>query len=264
MGRIQRTIASQASASSAGACRWSPQACMRKGCVNVFVPGRWNQRYCQDDGCHRELRRWQSARRQQRRRQRPEVRREHAERERTRRRARRAVARASPAGATEAASSATSTRSNESAGAWSRGKKNPAPFCGRPGCYEPLPHGGRPPFRYCGGQCGGVMRGARERERKRLRRRGLRSARPRRAKPSAGACVVGSPRASRASEAGSATAGGANFGVRYSRPAAGRDLSSRSAPDVRAAETVTPRPVEEVRHDRETPAHPRPRAPPAS
>ena len=42
---------------------------MRKGCGREYQPRRWNQRYCQDPECQREIRRWQAARRQARRRQ---------------------------------------------------------------------------------------------------------------------------------------------------------------------------------------------------
>ena len=42
------------------------RVCLRKGCGNVFQPRRWNQRYCQDQQCMQQLRRWQAAKRQQR------------------------------------------------------------------------------------------------------------------------------------------------------------------------------------------------------
>ena len=46
-----------------------PRICLRKGCGRKYQPRRWNQRYCQDPECLREVRRWQAARRQAKRRQ---------------------------------------------------------------------------------------------------------------------------------------------------------------------------------------------------
>jgi hypothetical protein len=46
---------------------------------------RWNQRYCQDPECRKEVARWQAAKRQQERRRRPEVRQQQAAAERERR-----------------------------------------------------------------------------------------------------------------------------------------------------------------------------------
>ena len=54
--------------------------CLRKGCGRKYQPRRWNQRYCQDPECLRQLRRWQAAQRQARRRQDDAIKAEHAAR----------------------------------------------------------------------------------------------------------------------------------------------------------------------------------------
>jgi len=59
--------------------------CLRKGCGQKYQPRRWNQRYCQDAECQREVRRWQAARRQAKRRLDAEAKAQHAEAERVRR-----------------------------------------------------------------------------------------------------------------------------------------------------------------------------------
>jgi hypothetical protein len=59
--------------------------CLRKGCGRRYQPRRWNQRYCQDPECLRQLRRWQAAQRQTRRREDDTVKAEHAAAERARR-----------------------------------------------------------------------------------------------------------------------------------------------------------------------------------
>jgi len=58
---------------------------MRKGCGRKYQPRRWNQRYCQEPECQREVRRWQAARRQARRRQDVVVKTRHAQAEKQRR-----------------------------------------------------------------------------------------------------------------------------------------------------------------------------------
>jgi hypothetical protein len=59
--------------------------CLRKGCRRKYKPRRWNQRYCQDPECKRQVDRWLEARRQAKRRQADKVKAEHAEAERARR-----------------------------------------------------------------------------------------------------------------------------------------------------------------------------------
>ena len=54
------------------------RVCPRKGCGAVYTPRTGNQRYCQDQQCLQEVRRWQADRRQKRRRLRPEVRKTQA------------------------------------------------------------------------------------------------------------------------------------------------------------------------------------------
>jgi hypothetical protein len=59
--------------------------CLRKGCGCKYQPRCWNQRYCQDPECQREVRRWQAARRQARRRLDEAAKAQHAEAQRARR-----------------------------------------------------------------------------------------------------------------------------------------------------------------------------------
>jgi len=59
--------------------------CLRKGCGRKYQPQRWNQRYCQDPECLREVRRWQAAQRQARHRQRASAKARHAQVEKERR-----------------------------------------------------------------------------------------------------------------------------------------------------------------------------------
>jgi hypothetical protein len=59
--------------------------CLRKGCGRKYQPRRWNQRYCQDPECQRQVRRWQAAQRQAKRRLDAEAKAQHAEAQRLRR-----------------------------------------------------------------------------------------------------------------------------------------------------------------------------------
>jgi hypothetical protein len=79
-------------------CPRRPRArvCLRKGCGRKYLPRRWNQHYCQDPDCLREVRRWQAAKRQARRRQDEKVKAQHAETQRQRRKAQRQGAAAEP------------------------------------------------------------------------------------------------------------------------------------------------------------------------
>ena len=63
-----------------------PRICLRKGCGRKYQPRCWNQRYCQDSECLRQVRRWQAARRQAKRRQDDRVKAQHAQAEKERRR----------------------------------------------------------------------------------------------------------------------------------------------------------------------------------
>jgi hypothetical protein len=59
--------------------------CLRKGCRRKYQPRCWNQRYCQDPECLRQIRRWQAARRQAKHRQDAQVKARHTQVERERR-----------------------------------------------------------------------------------------------------------------------------------------------------------------------------------
>jgi hypothetical protein len=61
------------------------RVCLRKGCRRKYQPRRWNQRYCQDPECLRQVHRWQAARRQAKRRQDARVKVRHAQAEKQRR-----------------------------------------------------------------------------------------------------------------------------------------------------------------------------------
>jgi hypothetical protein len=146
--------------------RWKERNCLRKECGRRFLPRQWNQPYCQEPECLREVRRWQAAKRQRQRRATAEGRQRHAEEERQRRK--RDSARADrlendgPAG-----------RERGCAGpAWSRSNNNlPEVLCDRPWCYEPPRESPRAPARYCGDACRAAMRRVQDRERKYLSRK---------------------------------------------------------------------------------------------
>jgi hypothetical protein len=70
---------------SARGRRPRPRICLREGCGRKYQPRSWNQRYCQDPECRREVHRWQAARRQAEHRQDADVKARHAEAERVRR-----------------------------------------------------------------------------------------------------------------------------------------------------------------------------------
>lgn len=150
-------------APSASPRRLRPRVCLRKGCGRRYQPRRWNQRYCQDPECLKLVRRWQNAQRQQQRRCQAAVRAQQAAAERQRRQRRR-QARASPQPDEPPPKCPSHGR------AWSRSRKNSAPFCQRPGCYEPLPANTRAPARYCGPACRQAVQRVLDRERKWLRR----------------------------------------------------------------------------------------------
>ena len=59
--------------------------CLNKGCGRKYQPRRWNQRYCQDPECLREVRRWLAAQRQAKRRENHDAKAEHARAESARR-----------------------------------------------------------------------------------------------------------------------------------------------------------------------------------
>jgi hypothetical protein len=59
--------------------------CLNKGCGRAYQPRRWNQRYCQDPECLREVNRWQAVQRQAKRRDDAKAKTEHAQAEKERR-----------------------------------------------------------------------------------------------------------------------------------------------------------------------------------
>ena len=62
-----------------------PRTCLNKGCGREYLPRRWNQRYCREPECLRQVRQWQAARRQAKHRQAAEAKVQHAEAEKARR-----------------------------------------------------------------------------------------------------------------------------------------------------------------------------------
>ena len=145
--------------------RLGPRTCLRKGCGQVFQPACWNQRYCQDPGCLREVRRWQAAKRQRVHRQSATNRKRQAEAEARRRQ------RARSAMADRQEGSPNSRQAPVTDDAWSRSNEILGDFCDRPGCYEPLPEDSRAPARYCGRDCRQAVRRVLDRERKWLIRK---------------------------------------------------------------------------------------------
>jgi len=134
-----------------------PRICLRKGCGRKYQPRRWNQRYCQEPECQREIRRWLAARRQARHRQAAAAKARHAQDQRARRQ--RAKAASQPAQKPE------SPPPRGHAADFFSG-----PLCARPGCYEPPMTSPRNPARYCGPACRHAVRKVRDRERKWLAR----------------------------------------------------------------------------------------------
>ncbi len=233
--------------------RFPPRSCHRKGCARVFVPQRWNQRYCREAECLRELHRWQAAKRQQRRRGQAEVRRQHAEAERQRRGRQREEARVRQAEQSSLVSNSSVPIDAPASRAWSRSKDIPHDFCDRPGCYEPLRPSCRATAHYCSDTCWEAEHRVRDRERK-YRRRKEKAASPWPAKEN------GSPRGDRRQCPCNAVPdreSDTNFG----RPTRVRGYRSPPAMTVPFRETHE----EEVpKHDRETSAGRRPRAPPSA
>ena len=250
MGQEQLTCSSTPSTRTS---RFPPRSCHRKGCDRVFVPQRWNQRYCREAECLRELHRWQNAKRQQWRRRRADVRRQHAEAERQRRGRQREEARVRQAEQSCLASSSSLPKSSLKRCAWSRSKNNPGDFCDRTGCYEPLRPSCRAPAHYCSDTCREAEHRVRDRERKYKWRKSKAAdrwlcdengstRRDRRPRP----CNAAANR-------GSGTAPACRAPVRGYRSPPAATVSSRETHE------------EEVpKHDRETSTGRRPRAPPSA
>jgi hypothetical protein len=173
MGRVQDTNEAEPSASRCGATsRWlGRRTCLRKGCGRSFRARQWNQRYCGEPECRREVRRWQATRRQRVRRASAEGREKHAEAERARRQRSAEQSKSAVDGDSALAISDPQSGCPEPS-AWSR-SETPLPrvVCDRPGCYEPPRDSRRTPASYCSDACRGAMRRVRDRERKYLDRK---------------------------------------------------------------------------------------------
>ena len=147
--------------------RLRPRLCLRKGCGHTYLPRRWNQRYCQDPECRREVRRWQAARRQARRRQNPTAKNQQAQAQR----ARRQRARSAPQ----------PPQNPEVTPARGHAAKIflPLVLCHRPGCYEPPLTSVRNRAHFCAPACRQAVRRVRDRERKWVSRNRFRTQRAR-------------------------------------------------------------------------------------
>lgn len=245
MGRCQDSSKGDAPASGR---RLGWRICLRKGCGRKYRAQQWNQRYCREPECLKEVRRWQAKKRQRRRRAAPEGRKSHAEAERARRQR---SARPSKPLSRDNASTATTVVS----GAWSRSK---TPLCDRPGCYEPPRDSRRAPSAYCSDACRACVRRVKDRERKWLARNTKAGQRKRRLEYHAAAkkqlplpgASSDAPRSGREPAGGRArtAVGGYRWGdeARVPLPQSG----SRSSPGVAS-------------HDSQTGVDGRPRAPPA-
>jgi hypothetical protein len=141
--------------------RCSPRArrprlrpCLRKGCNRQYQPRRWNQRYCRDPDCQRQVRRWQAARRQAAHRGDAAARSRHARAEKERRQ--RAKVAPKAVGNVDLAPA----RGHAAENFWA------LPVCDRPGCYEAPVVSPRNPARYCCPACRQALRNVLDRERK--------------------------------------------------------------------------------------------------
>ena len=130
-----------------------PRTCFRKGCGRKYQPRCWNQRYCQDPECLRQVRRWQDARRQAKRRRDDRVKAQHAQAEKERRRHAKTMPKAveNPEVAPHVVT---------------QQKFFSLPLCDRPGCHEPPVISLRNPARYCCAACRQAVRNVQDRERK--------------------------------------------------------------------------------------------------
>lgn len=253
MGREQHNSRTRRSSSTP---RFPPRACHRAGCGREFLPRSWNQRYCREAECLRELHRWQATKRQRRRREEAENQKQHAEAERQRRRRRGEMQ-----GASQGENPPPSDSQAKTPRAWSRSEKIPHDFCDRPGCYEPLPGPRRGPAQYCGRGCARAQRRVNDRERKFKQRRRKRKATPRRSRRRRKPLRrVRRPTPCKASCSERRRASGkARQRVRSGGQRAAAALSSRDR-------TELPEISEEVlghEHDSETSPGHRPRAPPS-
>ena len=151
----------------ARARRPRPRICLRKGCGCKYQPRRWNQRYCQDSECLRQVRRWQAARRQAKRRRGEAAKTQPAEAQVARRRRTRTALQ--PPKEPEV----TSKRGHAAEIIFA------TPLCGRPGCHEPPVKSIRNRGCFCSPACRQAVRRVLDRERKWRSRSTLRGRRPR-------------------------------------------------------------------------------------
>ena len=134
--------------------------CLRKECGRRYQPRPrcWNQRYCGDPECLRQVRRWQAARRQARYRLAAHIKARHAQAEKARR------LRLNAAAQTVADPEIASERGHAARTVF------PLLMCDRPGCYEHPASSIRNQARYCGRDCWLAVRNVLDRERKWLSR----------------------------------------------------------------------------------------------
>ena len=248
MGQQQHTSSHKRSPATG---RFPARTCHRRHCGRVFLPRQWNQRYCRDPDCLRELHRWQAAKRQRHRRSHEKVRQQHADAERQRRSRKREQRRAGGTSETPMASPLGRIDAPD-AGAWSRSKGAPEDFCDRPGCYDPVRPSCRAPARYCGDECRQAVRRVLDRERN-FKNRRKKAASPR-------GCGEIHAAGQDRRQAPSATVKGRGFHTASSRPRCVRGYGSSSEATLSSCETCQ----EVSPHDRETLTGRRPRAPPSA
>jgi len=232
--------------------RFPTRTCHRRHCGRVFLPRQWNQRYCREPDCLRRLRRWQAAKRQRQRRSHEGNRRQHADAERQRRSRQREERRVREAQNSPGAPVPPAPIDDPASRAWSRSKKIPHDFCGRPGCFEPLRPSCRAAAHYCGDECGQAVRRVLDRERKFKDRRKKAAARRR--------CGEDGPTGGDRRQAACGAVAGRDLGA-----APGRWMSVRSYRGLPEATLSSRETHQEVlENDQETFTGCRPRAPPSA
>lgn len=134
--------------------------CLRKDCGRRYQPRPrcWNQRYCGDPECLRQVRRWQAARRQAKYRLAAHVKARHARAEKARRQ------RVNAASQTVANPEIAPRRGHAAQTFF------PLSLCDRPGCYEEPTSSIRNRACYCGRDCRLAVRNVLDREHKWLSR----------------------------------------------------------------------------------------------
>jgi hypothetical protein len=141
----------------ARARRPRPRSCLRKECGRNYLPRRWNQRYCHEPECQRQVHRWQAARRQAKHRQNDFAKARHAEAEKLHRQ------QAKLASQVDQKPEVMPARGHADG---STENFFSAPLCDRPGCYEPTVTSIRNPARYCCPACRQAVGNVHDRERK--------------------------------------------------------------------------------------------------